>query len=112
MKKTVPDAPDSNTVAKLYTWGLDLSGQLQGAGGVGGLLSVTKHEEQGTKNPYYPSYDANGNVSEYVDDTDSVVAHYEYSPFGKITNSSGSKADAFNHRFSTKYHDTETALYY
>jgi len=106
------DATDSNTVAKTYTWGLDLSGQLQGAGGVGGLLCVTQHQESSTQNPYYPSYDANGNVSEYVNASDTVVAHYEYSPFGKLTSSSGSKADDFNHRFSTKYHDTETALYY
>ena len=111
MKKTVLDATDSNTVAKTYTWGLDLSGQLQGAGGVGGLLAVTEYNETGNET-YYPSYDANGNISEYVDASDSVVAHYEYSPFGKLTNSSGSKADDFRHRFSTKYHDSETALYY
>ena len=105
-------ATDSNTVAKTYTWGLDLSGDLQGAGGVGGLLCVTQHQESSTQNPYYVSYDANGNVSEYINDSDSLVAHYEYSPFGKITSSSGSKADDFNHRFSTKYLDVETALYY
>ena len=29
-----------NTLEKRYTWGMDLSGSLQGAGGVGGLLSV------------------------------------------------------------------------
>ena len=105
-------ATDRNSVSKTYTWGLDLSGSLQGAGGVGGLLSITKHEEQGTKNPYYPSYDANGNISEYVDASDNVVAHYEYSPFGKITSSSGSKADDFNHRFSTKYRDKNSETYY
>jgi len=105
-------ATDSNTVAKTYTWGLDLSGDLQRAGGVGGLLCVTENPDSSNQNPYYPSYDANGNVSEYIDDSDSVVAHYEYSPFGKITNSSGSKAADFNHRFSTKYQDTETSLYY
>jgi len=95
-----------------YTWGLDLSGDLQGAGGVGGLLCVTENPASSTKNPYYPSYDANGNISEYVDDSDSVVAHYEYSPFGKLTSSNGSKSGDFRHRFSTKYQDAETALYY
>jgi len=105
-------ATDSNTVAKTYTWGLDLSGDLQRAGGVGGLLCVTENPASSAQNPYYPSYDANGNISEYVDDTDSVVAHYEYSPFGKLTSSSGSKAGDFRHRFSTKYLDDETNLYY
>jgi len=105
-------ATDSNTVANTYTWGLDLSGQLQGAGGVGGLLCVTQHQESSTQNPYYVSYDANGNISEYVDESDNVVAHYEYSPFGKLTASGGSKADDFRHRFSTKYQDDETNLYY
>ena len=107
----VLDATDSNTVAKTYTWGLDLSGSLQGAGGVGGFLSVTVHSDTGDT-AYYPTYDANGNISEYVNDSDSVVAHYEYSPFGKITSSSGSKSSDFNHRFSTKYLDDETGLYY
>ena len=30
------------TLAKTYTWGMDLSGSMQGAGGVGGLLMVTE----------------------------------------------------------------------
>ena len=57
-----------------YVWGLDLSQSLQGAGGVGGLLCVIENGEE-----YYPAYDSNGNITEYVDDTGAVVAHYEYS---------------------------------
>jgi len=53
---------------------------MQGAGGVGGLLAVT--DSTGT---YYPTYDGNGNVSEYLDTTGTFVAHYEYDPFGRIT---------------------------
>ncbi len=83
---------------------------MQGAGGVGGLLSVAKNEEPGTPN-YYPTYDANGNVSEYLDETGSVAAHYEYSPFGRVIASSGSPDD-FAFRFSTKYQDNETDLLY
>jgi len=108
----IDHATDSNTVSKTYTWGLDLSGSLQGAGGVRGLLCVTENPASSTPSRFYPSYDANGNVSEYVNDSDSVIAHYEYSPFGKLTANSGSKADDLNHRFSTKYLDSETALYY
>ena len=98
---------------KTFTWGLDLSQSLQGAGGVGGLLCVTaRNPELGTRNAYYATYDANGNISEYLDNNGAVVAHYEYSPFGKLTVADGAKAADFDHRFSTKFFDTETSLYY
>jgi len=76
------------------------------------LLSVTNTDKQGTRNTYYVTYDANGNVSEYIDSSGNTVAHYEYSPYGKLTASQGSKAADFNHRFSTKYRDAATELYY
>jgi RHS repeat-associated protein len=90
-----------------FTWGIDLSGTMQGAGGVGGLLAVT--DSTGT---YYPTYDGNGNVSEYLDSTGAVAAHYEYDPFGKTTVATGPKANDFSHRFSTKPLDITTGLYY
>jgi len=94
-------------LTKTNLWGTDLSGSMQGAGGVGGLLSVT--DGTGT---YYPTYDGNGNVSEYLDSTGAVVAHYEYDPFGRTTVATGAKAQDFTHRFSTKPLDGETGLYY
>jgi len=105
------DATDTNSVARTYTWGLDLSQSLQGAGGVGGLLAVTEHGET-ADTPYYNTYDANGNISEYLDNTGSVAVHYEYSPFGKLTTSAGAKASDFDHRFSTKFLDTASGTYY
>jgi RHS repeat-associated protein len=99
---------DRQTVATnrtRYVWGLDLSGALQGAGGVGGLLAVIRPEGS-----FYPCYDANGNVTDYVNAAGTVVAHYEYSPFGEITAQSGILADTFVFRFSTKYHDAETGV--
>jgi len=45
-----------------HLWGVDLSGTLEGAGGIGGLLRTRLHETIGTSD-YYPTYDANGNVS-------------------------------------------------
>jgi RHS repeat-associated protein len=100
-----------------YTWGLDLSGSMQGAGGVGGLLCV--HRSPGTDgsgdrnwaDAFYPTYDGNGNVSEYLDENGDEVAHFEYDPFGRIVASTGTPA-AFTYRFSTKSQDFETALYY
>ncbi|MDD2230733.1 MAG: RHS repeat-associated core domain-containing protein, partial [Candidatus Cloacimonetes bacterium] len=94
-----------------YTWGLDLSGTRQGAGGVGGLFCETKTTPSST-NTYYALGDANGNVTEYIDNTGAIKAHYEYNAFGKITAQSGSIADDLSFRFSTKYYDPETGLYY
>ena len=90
-----------------YSWGLDLSGSMQGAGGVGGLLSVTS----GTTS-FYPTYDGNGNVSEYLDAAGAIAAHYEYDAFGNVIFSSGASAASFQHRFSTKPQDAESGLYY
>jgi YD repeat-containing protein len=77
-------------------WGLDLNGTLQGCGGVGGLLAVAKSGEV-----YTPTYDANGNISEYVDSSGTIIAHQEYDPFGNAVVSSGN-VDSFTHWFSTK----------
>jgi RHS repeat-associated protein len=97
------------TLQTSYLWGLDLSGTLQGAGGVGGLLQVTAS----TGSTYSPYYDANGNTVGYFDNsTSDVVAHYEFGPFGELIRATGSKKDEFNFRFSTKYEDAETGLLY
>ena len=61
---------------------------------------------------YFPTYDGNGNVSEYLNQSGAIVAHYEYSPFGAVTLEEGEKADKFNFRFSTKHTDVETQLSY
>ncbi|MBQ7190002.1 MAG: hypothetical protein IJR99_11370 [Kiritimatiellae bacterium] len=90
-----------------YYWGKDLSGTLQGAGGVGGLLYLTV---DGTV--YVPFYDNNGNITCYLDANGNTVAQYTYDAFGNTISQSGPLADFFRHRFSTKYYDTETGLYY
>ena len=87
-------------------WGLDIDGTLQGAGGVGGLLAVDRHNSS-TPNPsthqlYFPTYDANGNICEYVSESGEIVAHYDYSPFGEPLVTSGLLASTFTHQFSTK----------
>ena len=90
-----------------YFWGPDLSGTLQGAGGVGGLVAVSINGFF-----YFPGYDNNGNVVGYWDESGSLVAEYAYDAFGNTIDSSGSMASVFPHRFSTKYYDSETDLYY
>jgi RHS repeat-associated protein len=94
-----------------FLWGTDLSGTLQGAGGVGGLLAVYT-VNAGMTSTYYPCYDANGNITAYVDDLGFARAEYAYDAFGNTISQSGDLATTFSHRFSTKYADDETGLYY
>jgi RHS repeat-associated protein len=100
-------ATASGVTTNHYVWGKDLSGTLQGAGGVGGLLAVQKGSAW-----YFPFYDNNGNITAYVNEQGAIVAEYTYDAFGCTIEATGSMADAFRHRFSTKYFDSETGLYY
>ena len=110
---TTPNSELLTSNSTHYVWGLDLSGTLQGAGGVGGLLAVIR--EDGV---FAPAYDANGNITEDVSlttnhyplTTSPIAAHYEYDPFGNIVAQSGDLADTFAFRFSTKPYETETAI--
>src|SRR5690625_2724773 len=103
------DASSGNLV-RSYAWGLDLSGSLQGAGGVGGLLAIRDHAGNAI---YYPVYDGNGNVTGLIDTVDSsIAAIYEYGPFGEAIRASGPAAELNPFRFSTKYWDVETELPY
>jgi RHS repeat-associated protein len=98
----------SGCLARSYTWGPDLSGSLQGAGGIGGLVFV-----RDSGNSYYPAYDGNGNLTAMVlASSGAAVAKYEYSPYGELLTSTGSYASTNPFRFSTKYVDTETNLAY
>ena len=51
-------------------------------------------------------------ITDYVDASGSVQAHYEYSPFGKIAKSNGAMEDDFDYRFSSEVFDGETGLVY
>lgn len=90
-----------------YVWGRDVSGTLDGAGGVGGLLYVKRGNSV-----CVPLYDNNGNVTAYVDGTGALVARYAYDGFGNVTAESGTRASEFRFRYSTKYADSESGLLY
>ena len=90
-----------------HVWGKDLSGTRGGAGGVGGLLATRINDAW-----FFPLYDANGNVTDYINEQGATVAHREYDPFGETLAASGPMADVFNFWFSTKYLHHETGLYY
>ena len=99
----------NDAMARRYIWGPDLSGSLQGAGGVGGLVAMlpTGHNWQ------IAHSDANGNVTMLVDaKTGAVTAEYEYGPFGEVVRKTGAMADENPFRFSTKYEESESGLLY
>jgi uncharacterized protein RhaS with RHS repeats len=60
---------------------------------------------------YLPCVDNNGNITAYIEQG-VIVAEYIYDAFGSTITATGSISDTFHHRFSTKYYDTETGLYY
>jgi RHS repeat-associated protein len=114
---------------KTQLWGKDLSGSLQGAGGVGGLLAISNppyhtpdpssDASDGSYIPaaiHYPTYDGNGNVIEYLTGSGTTVCHFDYDPFGNQSIDYFSNTILFSHlltyRFSTKPRDIETGLSY
>jgi|GEM_PF-2111483 len=100
-------------VTNYYTWGLDLSGSLQGAGGIGGLVSaqLTKSPTNNPTTVFY-TFDGNGNVSECVTPAGEVVVILRASPVGAVVVSEGTFAEVNPWKFSTKYFDLETLLGY
>jgi RHS repeat-associated protein len=112
----VPRTRDSTlNLLRSYVWGLDLSGTMQGAGGVGGLLAVTSYSSSPSPlaSSLFPVYDGNGNILSAIDASNgTVAATYEYGPFGEPLRATGPAATANPFRFSTKYTDSETSLLY
>ena len=86
-------------------WGKDLSGALQNAGGICGLLF-----EKSACGSFYPSYDNLGNVVGYINVIGHTVVFYIYDAFGNCTSVEGDNASSFRYRFSTK--PMENHLYY
>lgn len=100
---------NGTTPLRTYVWGLDLSGSMQGAGGVGGLLQIT--DSTGTPASYFPVYSGNGDVIGLYDTaTAQRSANYVYGPFGELIGAYGPAAGVQPFRFSTKYEDAETGL--
>ena len=98
----------NNAVICSYLWGLDLSGTMQGAGGVGGLLAMN---EAGSLAGHIVAYAGNGNISVRVDATAGTnTALYEYGPFGEVIRATGPMSKLNPLRFSTQYQDDETDL--
>ena len=100
----------NGAVVRGYTWGLDLSGTLDGAGGIGGQLFIT--ENGGTLTNHFVAYDGNGNVAALVRTDGVETARYEYGPFGELIRANGPIARTDPFRWSTKFWDEESELVY
>jgi len=99
---------DSNNVPKVsYTRGVDLSGSMQGAGGIGGLLART----DGSGSAFYHA-DGNGNITMLIDSSGNQLAKYLYDPYGNTLGMWGTLASANTYRFSSKEFDLTAGLYY
>jgi len=99
----------NNMLVRSYVWGLDLSGTMDGAGGVGGLLWICNF--QSPIGHHFVAYDGNGNVVALVSATTGTeTARYEYGPFGEVLRVTGPAARQNPFRFSTKRTDNTTDL--
>ncbi|HXT38949.1 MAG TPA: RHS repeat-associated core domain-containing protein, partial [Candidatus Angelobacter sp.] len=112
-KRVIQERTSNPTVS--YTRGADLSGSLEGAGGIGGLLSRSHAYQSGsgsfTNHNYYHA-DGNGNITYMVDTNQSMVASYRYDPFGNTISSSGTLSGVNVYRFSSKERHNNSGMYY
>ena len=73
----IAELDGNGEVIQTYMWGPDLSGTLQGAGGVGGLLAL----DSAAEGVHFVACEGNGNVTGLVDASNGTrSATYEYDP--------------------------------
>ena len=106
-KRVIQERDTNNSPMVSYTRGNDLSGTLEGAGGIGGLLART----DGTGSTFYHA-DGNGNITYLETSAQGLGARYRYDPFGNVTSSSGAYATANTYRFSSKEWVPSVSGYY
>ncbi|MBI3851947.1 MAG: RHS repeat-associated core domain-containing protein [Verrucomicrobia bacterium] len=101
---------DANNLPRLtLTRGLDLSGSLQGAGGIGGLLAMTENSVLNPEHSYYHA-DGNGNVTMLINTNQFQVGKYLYDPFGNPLSASGTKTFVNPIWFSSQIYDWDTGF--
>ena len=113
----VQERDTNNTPQVTYTRGNDLSGTLQGAGGIGGLLARTANPSTLTPQlaafatSYYHA-DGNGNITMLISASQMIVARYLYDPYGNTLAQYGLLADVNSYRFSSKEWNGNAGLSY
>jgi RHS repeat-associated protein len=112
----IQERDNNGLPAVTYTRGNDLSGTVQGAGGIGGLLARTDAGLLAVGSPSAHAFyhaDGNGNITALLNLSQALVAKYLYDPFGNVLSQSGSLADANLYRFSSKeFHKNSGLVYY
>ncbi len=116
VRRAVAGEGDKVELGTRYVWGEDLSGTLQGAGGIGGLLSSVQDGGPTEKGPQkvtsFFHYDSNGNVILLTDVMGRETGRYAYDAFGKTLTATGPAAQLNRYRFSTKPVEAESGLVY
>ncbi len=112
-----PLEPSGLKLDASYVWSLDLSNTLQGAGGVGGLLSVSQITDNQQQITRLPACDANGNIIGWTDTAGRLVQRQDYDAFGNMVICERLAIDAstskrLTYGFSTKPLDPDTGLHY
>jgi RHS repeat-associated protein len=111
--RVVQERTAGNVPTVTYTRGKDLSGSLEGAGGIGGLLARTHGYSAGTWSTHnFYHADGGGNVTFMIDAAQTLAAKYKYDPYGRTLSSSGPLATANLYRFSSKEIHANSATYY
>jgi RHS repeat-associated protein len=104
----------NNLPTTTYTRGKDLSGSLEGAGGIGGLLARTAQSYVDAPMAGHSFYhaDGNGNITMLINGSQAIVAKYLYDAFGNVLSASGLLANANLYQFSSKEKHLNSGLVY
>jgi len=110
----VQERDTNNLPTTTYTRGKDLSGSLEGAGGIGGLLArwtPLSAVASGGGGCFYHA-DGNGNITMLINASQASVANYLYDAFGNVLAKSGLLAEVNLYRFSSKEVHVNSGLVY
>lgn len=125
-RSSLTDDLSGAALQRTHLWGPDIASSAkeefgvapnyQAAGGVGGLLASTFHDGLSTYH-FVPSYDANGNILAWNQNSTTPVQRMDYDPFGNAVMVEKFAGDTLVDKlpsfgFSTKYQDEETGVYY
>ena len=99
ISETSKDFSTMQSTKRYFAWGV----------GSGLLAQITLGPT--TTNCYFSVGDANGNITDYVDASGGVVAHYDFDPYGNMRSETSLVVDKFRFCFASGYLDQETGLY-
>jgi RHS repeat-associated protein len=111
-RRVIQERDGNNTPLRGYTRGNDLSGSMEDAGGIGGLLSRSEYLSANWTNHAYYHADGNGNITFMEDSSEAMAAWYRYDPYGNLLSSGGSLGPTNVYRFSSKEIHLASGMYY